>query len=112
VELEKIMKLQGKFDAKHSGLSDWSVKVTEENLELLEFLMIGMMGEFGEFANTIKKIIRGDFSLSSKREEIEEEVADIFIYLVKICNQMDIDLAGNFLKKLEKNKKRFKTSRK
>ena len=53
MELEKIMKLQGEFDAEHRGFSDWSVKVTEDNLELLEFLMIGMIGEFWEFANTI-----------------------------------------------------------
>ncbi len=39
---------------------------------------------------------------------MEEEVADIFIYLLKICNRMDIDLEENFLKKLKKNKKRFK----
>jgi hypothetical protein len=39
---------------------------------------------------------------------MEEEVVDIFMYLVIIPNQMDIDLGINFLTKLEKNKERFK----
>lgn len=100
--------MQALFDKEHSGIFDWSVHITEDNLEVLEFLLICMIGELGEFANTVKKVIRGDFSLSSKKEQIEEEVTDVFIYLLKICNQMNIDLEENFLKKLEKNKIRFK----
>jgi len=108
MELKKIMKLQALFDKEHLGIFDWSVRVTEDNLEVSKFLLICMIGELGEFANIVKKVIRGDFSLASKKEQIEEEVADIFIYLLKICIQMNIDLEKNFLKKLEKNKIRFK----
>jgi len=111
VELKRLMRLQAEFDKDHPRFCDWSVKITDRNLEVLQFLMVCMIGELGEFANTVKKVIRGDFSLASRRKEIEEEITDVFIYLVKICNQMDIDLEVNFLKKLEKNKGRFKERR-
>ena len=108
MDLRDIMKVQEKFDRDHRKFSDCSVKITEKNLEVLEFLMICMVGEFGEFANSVKKVIRGDFLLDSKKGEIEGEIADIFIYLLKICNQMDLDLEKIFLAKIEKNMEKFK----
>ena len=81
--------------------------ITNDNMEPLTFLLICMVGELGELANCVKKIVRGDFPLDAKITEIEEEIADIFIYLVKICNQMNLDLEELFLRKIELNRKRF-----
>lgn len=41
---------------------------------------ICIAGEAGEFANLVKKVIRGDFSLEAKREELLKELADIITY--------------------------------
>lgn len=108
MELKRIMKLQALFDKERSGVFDWSGRGKEDSLEALEFLLICMIGELGELSNIVKKVIRGDFPLADKKEQLEEEVADTFIYLLKICNKMNIDLEENFLKKLERNKTRFK----
>jgi NTP pyrophosphatase (non-canonical NTP hydrolase) len=38
---------------------------------------------------------------------LAEELADTFIYLIKIAAQTGIDLESEYLKKLEKNRRRF-----
>ena len=86
MELRKVMELQHKFDKSHSGKFDWASKITEKNIDVLALLLICIMGELGEFSNIVKKVSRGDFSLESARNQLEDELADIFIYLIKICN--------------------------
>ena len=101
------MKIQEQFDNMHTSKFNWNEKITDENIEMLEFLLISLFGEIGETANIVKKVIRGDFNLVDVKDEISEEIADIFIYLMKLCNQLNIDLEGSYLKKLSKNKNRF-----
>lgn len=106
--LEEITKLQQGFDSEHKGKFNWSSKITDENLELLEFLMVSLTGEVGETANIVKKIVRGDFTLKSKKGDLQGEIADIFIYLLKISYQLGIDLEEAYLQKLEINRRKFK----
>lgn len=112
MEIKDLIKIQKKFDEKHSGRFNWSTRVDESHLEMLEFLMLGLMGEVGELANLIKKIIRGDFELEAKKKEIEEEIVDIFIYLIKLCYQMDFDLEKGYSDKLKINVKKFEKFKK
>ncbi len=106
--LQELMKLQEEFDIKHTSNFNWNEKINDENIEMLEFLLISMFGEIGETANLVKKSVRGDFKLESIKEQLSEEIADIFIYLMKICIQLDIDLENSYLNKREKNMERFK----
>ena len=46
-------------------------------------------------------------SLHEMKSDIDEELADTFIYLIKIANQFNVDLENEFLNKMSKNKKRF-----
>lgn len=107
MELKDIMLKQYEFDLKHASKFEWSEPITEDTIDMLAFLIVAMTGEVGELSNVVKKILRGDVSLESAREYIEDEIADIFIYLIKICNQMSIDLEELFLSKLSNNVKRF-----
>lgn len=45
-----------------------------------EFLAVGIAGEAGEMCNIVKKVMRGDFTLQSHREEVLDEIADIMTY--------------------------------
>lgn len=105
--LRELADFQEEFDSRHEGYFRWNSKVTDENIELLEFLMLSLTGEVGETANIIKKIIRGDFTLTEKKNELQEEVADMFIYLLKLSYQMDIDLEEVYFTKMKKNQERF-----
>lgn len=106
--LEELTKLQKSFDSEHKGNFRWNSKITDENLELLEFLMVSLTGEVGETANIVKKIVRGDFTLESKKDDLQGEISDIFIYLLKISYQLGIDLETAYLQKLEINRSKFK----
>ena len=105
--IQDIIQLQKEFDSSHSSTFNWDAEISDGNLEMLGFLLLSIAGELGEASNIVKKIIRGDFSLAEKREEISEEIVDIFIYLIKISYQFKIDIEDLYLKKMRKNTERF-----
>ena len=108
LSLEKIKSLQKGFDRHHSvGEKGFYVDINESNIHELEHLIVCLLGELGEFANILKKVTRGDFSLEDVKSDLDEELVDAFIYLIKISNQFNVDLEEGYLNKLEKNKKRF-----
>ena len=66
------------------------------------FNTMGLAGEAGEVANMVKKMMRGDFDLDVYSEEwfdISDELADVFIYLMKLATALDIDLEDAWLRK-------------
>ena len=40
-------------------------------------------------------------------ENISDEIADVFIYLISLVNSLNLDLTSAFSKKMEKNKKKY-----
>ena len=105
--LQQIKELQEQFDKGHEGNIPFYEDINEDNLEVLEHLIVCLVGEMGEFANILKKCKRGDFSLPDKKEELDEELTDMFIYLIKISNQLKVDLEKHFLEKMEQNRLKF-----
>ena len=71
--------------------------------------MLLLLEETGELAKAIRKTLP-DASIDNKKKEnntdIEEEIADVFIVLVSICNRLNINLYDAMRKKEEKNIKR------
>jgi len=47
----------------------------------------------------------------SKREAVSEELADVLIYLIRIADQLDIDLMDAAQKKIAKNEHRYPAER-
>lgn len=105
--INELKQIQKEFDIVHQGNIPFYEEITEKNIEVLEHLIVCTLGELGEFANIVKKIKRGDFTLSDKKDELSEEITDVFIYLLKISNQMNIDLEKEYFKKMQINKKKF-----
>lgn len=107
--LAELKEAQKMFDMQHTGAKlPFYVEITENNIQDLEHLAVCLAGEIGEFCNILKKTTRGDFSWSESKQALSEELADVFIYLIKISNQTGIDLESEVLKKIEKNKNRFR----
>ena len=66
-----------------------------------------LMGEeVGELFRAVRKSEGLAISNDSTFTEVEEELADIFIYLCAIANRLDINLEEAFLAKEVKNKQR------
>lgn len=105
--LEELVAFQEDFDSRHEGYFRWNSQITNENIDMLEFLIVSLTGEVGETANIVKKIARGDCLLEEKKNELQEEIADIFIYLLKMSYQMDINLEEAYLNKMRINQERF-----
>jgi NTP pyrophosphatase (non-canonical NTP hydrolase) len=107
MELTKLIQLQTDFDQGHGVAKPFFVPISSDNLHDLEHLVVCLVGEVGEFANELKKVVRGDASYEERKVALAEELADTFIYLIKIAAQTGIDLESEYLKKLEKNRHRF-----
>ena len=45
--------------------------------------------------------------LAAHREDLADEVADVFIYLLHLCEGLNIDLIKAAYRKLEKNRKKY-----
>lgn len=106
--LNEIIDMQKKFDSDHASRFNWDEKITDNNIETLEYLLLCLVGEFGETANIVKKTLRGDYRLNDVRGQLSEEVIDVFIYIIKLAYQLEIDIEQEYIKKLERNKLRFK----
>ena len=93
-------------------LSDFQKYVNELELErgfdqqnvLQKCLMLGE--EVGELFHSIRKEENIKIDCNSKIGSIEEELADVFIFLCSIANKYNIDLEKSFRDKEEINKKR------
>lgn len=107
MDIKEIFSIQANFDQFHFPELSLPKDSPKENLQLLTFLTLGALGELGEFANILKKVNRGDLNLTTANTDMKEELADVFIYLIKLCQALDIDLEKAYLEKLEKNKTRF-----
>ena len=68
-----------------------------------------LLEEMGELAHAARK--RADIKVDEARwhdneQNLQDEAADVLMYLLDICNKLDIDLMQAFLAKEEKNQKR------
>jgi len=68
-----------------------------------------LLEEMGEFAHAARK--RADIKVDAAKwvdneQNLQDEAADVLIYLLDICNKLDINLMEAFLAKEQKNQKR------
>lgn len=66
-----------------------------------------LLEECGEFAKAARKTQQIKKDKKSRDFCVEHEAADVFIYLLDICNRLKINLEEAFRAKEEKNKKRI-----
>ncbi len=77
---------------------------TEDNV-LKKCLMLGE--EVGELFKSIRKSEKIKIDYNSKFSSVDEELADIIIFICSIANRFKIDLEKAFRDKEEINKKRL-----
>lgn len=92
----KILDFRKKRDwEKYHKPKDLAVSIVLEASELLENFQWKTDEE-------VTEMLKG-----KSKTSIEEEIADIAIYLTYICHDLEIDLEEIMAMKLEKNKKRY-----
>lgn len=80
-------------------------KTPSEKKENIQRLILKLIEEFGELAENIRKDARYDGR--NIKGTIEEELFDIFYYIIAIANDYNIDLEEIFKIKDELNKKKY-----
>ncbi len=72
-------------------------------------VMLLMVEEVGELAKALRKYtgLKVDAKKLERYTSVEEEIADVFIYLVDLANLLNASLFDVFLAKEKKNEKRF-----
>ena len=79
---------------------NWEQSHTPKNLamalsvEAAELVEIFTWQKEDEYLNRDKKVIKN---------KTQDELVDIFYYIIRICQKMDINLEKNFYKKMKKN---------
>ena len=76
-----------------------------ENETVPELFML-LLEECGQIAKAIRKSVGVKTGIGSEEHRVAEEIADVFIYLLDICNHLDIDLEEAFRAKEELSKQR------
>ena len=85
------------------------IKIRGFSEQKVQDKMLLLLEETGELAKAIRKTIPEasvDYERIENNTDIEEDVADVFIVLVSICNRLNINLYDAIIKKEEKNIKR------
>lgn len=75
--------------------------------ETIPEIFMLFLEECGEMAKAARKTQNIKSDRNSKQFQLDAEIADVFIYLLDICNHYGIDLEKSFRDKEEINKKRF-----
>jgi NTP pyrophosphatase (non-canonical NTP hydrolase) len=85
---------------------DWEQFHTPKNLSMSISVEAAELMEHFQWANTVEEAIK-ILKNKRKKSEIEDEIADIAIYLIDFCSLYKIDLEQAILRKIEKNKKKY-----
>ena len=75
--------------------------------ETISELFMLFLEECGEMAKAARKAEKMHIDKTSEQFNLGHEAADVFIYLLDICNHFGIDLEQAFRDKEELNKKRM-----
>lgn len=99
--LKKIIDYQRKF----VKARDWETFHTPKNLSM------ALSGEAGELVEIFQWLSQEESLLVKnnkvKREMLSDELADIFFYLLRLADKLEIDLESAFWKKMKKNAKKY-----
>ena len=81
---------------KYHNPKDLSISIAIEAAELMEIFQWTGQGEVKKIAKDEHKLLR-----------IKEELADVMILCLNMCNTMGIDLSQAIVEKIEKNKAKY-----
>jgi len=85
---------------------DWEQFHSPKNLSMSISIEAAELMEHFQWTNTVEEALKV-FKDKEKRSEIEDEVADIAIYLIDFCNLYGVDLEKAVLSKMKKNAKKY-----
>lgn len=100
MNIDKIRKRLEKFTKDR----DWEQFHSPKNLSMALSVEVAELVEIFQWSNSGGL---DEITDPKKREKIKEEIADIFIYLIKISSKLDFDLDVIINEKIDRNEKKY-----
>lgn len=99
IEIEKLQKRLSEF----ADRRDWQQFHSPKNLSM------ALIVEAGELVEHFQWLTQDEsFNLADEKlEAVGEELADIFVYLVRMADQLDIDLSAAVERKIGINEQKY-----
>ncbi|GAB3204520.1 nucleotide pyrophosphohydrolase [Nocardia tengchongensis] len=92
-------------------VADFAARREWERFHTPKNLVMALTGEVGELSELFQWLTAEESSAvcqdEGRRERVEEEVADVFIYLLRLVDVLGIDLGAAVEAKLRKNEERY-----
>ena len=85
---------------------NWTKYHTPKNLVQAINCEAGELSQLLLFKNYPKEVVINDKELLNN---ISDEIADVFIYLISLINALDLDLSSAFVEKMKKNVQKYST---
>lgn len=85
---------------------NWEQFHSPKNLSMSLSIEAAELMEHFQWTNTVDEAVKV-LKDKRKRSEVEDEVADIAIYLIDFCNLYNVDLEKAIIKKMKKNVKKY-----
>ena len=98
-----IKEIQDKL-AKFAEERDWDQFHSPKNLVMALTSEVGELNELFQWLTEEQSSMKDDIG---KIEEIRKEIADIFIYLLRLADKLDIDIEEAVREKIEINAKKY-----
>ncbi len=98
--LESVQEIVAEFAKER----DWDQFHSIKNLSMALGVEVSELMEFFQWSNNEEDIKE---ALSHKREKIEDEMIDIFIYWLRLATKMDLDIDAAFERKFGENQKKY-----
>jgi len=98
-----IKEIQDKL-AKFTEERDWDQFHSPKNLVMALTSEVGELNELFQWLTEEQSSMKDDIV---KVEEIRKEIADIFIYLLRLADKLDIDIEEAVREKIEINAKKY-----
>lgn len=101
--IEMLLRILAKDS--HTASHKWFPSTADR----LDHHALALCGEAGEVANIVKKIQRGSLDENDPevRRMLEDEVADVFIYLLNVVAILKMNLGKRYVEKQAFNQERF-----
>ena len=99
---DSLKSLSARLDA-FAAERDWDQFHNPKNLAMA---VAGEVGELIEHFQWLTPEEAGDLPAAT-REEVALEAADVLLFLLRLCDKLDIDLAAAALRKLALNAKKY-----
>ena len=101
--LDEIKRRSGEF----VNARNWQTYQTPKNLSMAMAVEAAELLEHFQWLSEAESMAPD----SGKREEIAEELSDVLIYIVRIADVLDIDLATSALNKIARNEEKYPRGR-